>query len=74
MLTIELPAEIESRLQTLVQMTGRSATACVHEAIVDYLDHLEDVSLAQQRLEDLRSGTTQAIPIEQVMKRYGMEG
>jgi len=73
MLTIELPAEIENRLQALAQATGRSATSHIQEAILEHLDDIEDLNLARQRLAALRSGETQAIPIEQVMARYGVE-
>jgi uncharacterized protein (DUF4415 family) len=35
---------------------------------------LEDLYLAEQRLVDIRSGKTQTVPLEEVMKRYGLEG
>lgn len=43
------------------------------EAIREPLDDLEDLYLAEQRLIDLRGGKTQAVPLEVVMKRYGLE-
>ena len=34
---------------------------------------LEDLALAESRLRDIRSGKTQAIPLEDVLRQYGME-
>ena len=73
MLAIRLPTEIEDRLEALAKATGRSKTFYARQAILEHLDDLEDVYLAQQRLIDIRSGKTQTIPLEDVMKRYGLE-
>ncbi len=35
---------------------------------------LEDLYLAEQRLVDIRSGKTQTVPLEEVLKRNGLEG
>jgi RHH-type rel operon transcriptional repressor/antitoxin RelB len=49
-------------------------TFYVTEAIIEHLDDLEDLYLAEQRLIDIRAGKSQTVPLEEVMKRYGMEG
>ena len=72
--SIRLPDDVSTRLQDLAQRTGRSKTFYMVEAIREHLDDLEDVYLAEQRLIDLRAGKTQAVPMEEVMKRYGLEG
>ena len=74
MLAVRLPAEIEKRLDALAQATGRTKTFYVREAICEHLDDLEDLYLAEQRLIDVRAGRSEALPLEDVMKRYGMEG
>jgi RHH-type rel operon transcriptional repressor/antitoxin RelB len=74
MLAIRLPAEIESRLEALAHATGRTKTFYAREAILEHLDELEDLYLAEQRLVDLRAGKTQPVPLEEVMKQHGMEG
>ncbi|HVN70682.1 MAG TPA: DUF6290 family protein [Desulfomonilia bacterium] len=74
MLAIRLPAEIEDRLDALAKATGRTKTFYAREAILEYLDDLEDVYLAEKRLEGIRAGRTKTIPLEKIMKRYGMEG
>ena len=73
MLAIRLPAEVENRLEALAQATGRTKTFHAREAIREYLDDLEDLHLAEQRLIDIRAGKTQTVPLEDVMKRYSLE-
>ena len=65
---------MENRLEALAQATGRTKTFYAREAILEHLDDLEDLYLAEQRLIDIRAGKTQTVPLEEVMKRYGMEG
>lgn len=74
MLAIRLPAEIEARLETLAKTTGRTKTFYVREAILEHLDDLEDLYLAEQRLIDIRAGRTQTVPLDAVMQRHGLEG
>lgn len=64
----------EKRLDDLAKATGRTKTFYAREAILEYLDDLEDIYLAEKRLEDIRAGRTQTVPLEEVIKRYGMEG
>ncbi|MCO5098890.1 MAG: ribbon-helix-helix protein, CopG family [Rhodocyclaceae bacterium] len=48
MLAIRLPETIEERLNALASETGRSKTALVREAILEYIDDLEDYYLARR--------------------------
>ena len=50
MIAVRLPSEIEDRLDTLAKETGRTKTFYVREAILEHLDDLEDVYLAEARL------------------------
>ena len=72
--SLRLPEDVSTRLQDLAQRTGRSKTFYMVQAICEHLDDLEDVYLAEQRLSELRTGKSQAVPLEEVMKRYGLEG
>ena len=56
MLAIRLPAEVEERLEALARATGRTKTFYAREAILEHLDDLEDLYLAEQRLIDIRAG------------------
>lgn len=74
MLAIRLPTDVEKRLDALAKATGRTKTFYAREAILEHLDDLEDIYLAEKRLEDIQAGRTQTVPLEDVMKRYDMEG
>jgi RHH-type rel operon transcriptional repressor/antitoxin RelB len=74
MLAIRLPEKIEKRLDRLAKRTGRTKTYYAREAILEYLDDLEDIYLAEKALEDVRSGRSKPIPLKKVMRRYGLKG
>ena len=71
--SIRLPHEIEERLESLAIRTGRSKSFYVKEAIIEHLSEIEDIYLAEKRLEDIRAGRTKTISLQKVMKRYGMD-
>lgn len=73
MLAIRLPEEIEARLENLAKATGRTKTFYAREAILEYLEDMEDLYIAKQRMADIQAGRSKAIPLEELMKRYGME-
>ena len=73
MLAIRLPADIEERLAALAEATGRTKTFYAREAILEHIDDLEDLYLAEQRLDEIRAGRVQTVPLEDVMRDYGME-
>ncbi len=51
MLAIRISHEIESRLQQLAQKTGRTKTYYAREALLRFLEDMEDEYLALSRLE-----------------------
>jgi RHH-type transcriptional regulator, rel operon repressor / antitoxin RelB len=69
MLAIRLPPEIEARLEKLAKATGRSKTYYAREAIEEHLADLEDIYLAEKRLEEHRAGRIRTIPLKDVSKR-----
>lgn len=73
MLAIRLPASIEKRLDRLAKRSGRTKTWYAREAILSYIDDLEDLQVAEERLRALKEGRSKTVPLEEVMKRYGME-
>ena len=72
--SLRLPDDVARRLQQLADLTGRSKTFYMIEAIREHLDDLEDVYLAEQRLIDLRAGKSRTVPLDEVIRRHGMEG
>ncbi len=73
MMSIRLPQSVEKRLERLARRTGRSKSYYVRKAILQHLGDLEDIYLAERALKRIRAGKDRVIPIEKVMKRYGME-
>lgn len=51
MLALRLPPEIEKRLEKLAAKTGRTKSYYAREAILSYIEDLEDMYLARARLE-----------------------
>lgn len=73
MLAIRLPPDIESRLDALAKATGRSKSFYARQAILEHLEDLEDIYLAERELEDVRAGRSVSTPLEEVMKAHGLE-
>ena len=70
--SLRLPEDISDRLTVLARRTGRSKTYYMIEAIREHLDDLEDVYLAETRLEEIRDGKAATIGLEDIMKRHGV--
>jgi RHH-type transcriptional regulator, rel operon repressor / antitoxin RelB len=74
MLAIRLPESIERRLDRLAKRTGRTKTFYARQAILRHLEELEDLYQAERSFERIREGKDRTIPLEELMRRYGMEG
>jgi RHH-type rel operon transcriptional repressor/antitoxin RelB len=72
MLAIRLPQSIEERLEKLARRTGRTKSFYAREAILEHLDDLEDMYLAEGALERIRSGEERTIPLKDAVKRNGL--
>jgi len=68
MLAIRLPEEIEQRLNALANETGRTKTALAREAILEFIDDLEDYYLAEARARKNRK----TIPLADVERDLGL--
>ncbi|MGC8493513.1 MAG: type II toxin-antitoxin system RelB family antitoxin, partial [Syntrophobacteraceae bacterium] len=64
--------EAERRLDALARNTGRSKAFYIREAILEHLDDLEDIYLAEKRLEDLRAGRSRTYTLEEVERELGL--
>jgi RHH-type rel operon transcriptional repressor/antitoxin RelB len=51
MLAIRLPNDIETRLASLAEQTGRTKTYYARKAILAFIEEMEDTYLALNRLE-----------------------
>jgi RHH-type rel operon transcriptional repressor/antitoxin RelB len=72
MLAIRLPEEIEKRLEVLAKRTGRTKTFYAREAILEHLDDLEDLYLAESRLQAIRRGEEQPVTLDDLMEQHGL--
>lgn len=70
MLAIRLSPDVEKRLDELSKKTGRTKTYYVREAIIEYIDDLEDYYLAAGRLDHPAKRWT----LEEVEKELGLAG
>ena len=73
MLAIRLPQAIEKRLEKLARRTGRTKSFYVREAILQHLEDLEDLYLAERTLKRIRNGEEKTFSLEDVLKRHGVE-
>jgi RHH-type rel operon transcriptional repressor/antitoxin RelB len=73
MLALELPPELEARLDELAALTARTKADIVREAVMEHLDDIEDLAIAEQRLIESRARGEKFIPIEELIERYGMD-
>ncbi len=71
MLSVRLPADIEDRLDRLAKATGRTKAFYARQAIVEHLEDLEDIHLAERRSSDNRAGKSRSYTLEEVKRELG---
>ena len=71
MLAIRLPKELERRLDDLAKRTGRTKTYYARQAIVEQISDLEDLYLAESRLEDAEAGRSEAVSLDEFLAERG---
>ncbi len=70
--SVRLPRDMEERLEALARETGRTKAFYIREAVMEYMDDLEDIYLAEKVLERIRRGEETTVPFEEVEKRLGL--
>ena len=73
MLAIRLDPKIEKRLEALAKRTGRTKTFYAREAILNYLEDLEDGRLAEKRWNEFQAGDKTTTKLADVLKEHGLE-
>jgi RHH-type rel operon transcriptional repressor/antitoxin RelB len=73
MLAVRLPEEIEFRLNRLANVTGRTKTYYVREAIINQLEDMEDYYLGMETLERIRKGEERIYSSKEVRRELGLE-
>ncbi len=72
MLAIRLPPKVEDRLDRLAKKTGRTKTWYATQAILEHIEDMEDLAIAEQRLKELREGRAELVPYDEVRRRLGL--
>jgi RHH-type rel operon transcriptional repressor/antitoxin RelB len=72
MLSVRLPEDIEKRLEALAKATGRSKTYYVREALIQKLEDMEDLYMAEAVLERIRSGEEKTHSLADVERELGL--
>lgn len=70
--SVRLPDDVAQRLGRLADLTGRSKSYYMIEAIREHLDDLEDLYLAEQRLIANRAGTSPTLSLEEVERNIDL--
>ena len=69
MIVIRLPRSVERKLEQVARRTGKSKASIARRAILDRIDDLEDIYLAERALQRIRSGKERTVPLATVMER-----
>ncbi|MFZ1772504.1 MAG: DUF6290 family protein [Rhizobiaceae bacterium] len=69
MLALRLPPDLEKRLDDLAKRTGRTKSFYARQAIIEHIDDLEDLALAELRLK----GKPEFIDFEDVVAELGID-
>lgn len=72
-ISIQLPADVEQRLDFLAAQTGRTKDFCLREIIERGLEDMEDYYLAAEVLKRLRNGEEQVYSAAEVKKALGLD-
>ena len=70
--SVRLPKEAEERLDALAKRTGRTKAFYIRQAILEHLEDLEDIYLAEQRLAELKAGRGRTYALEDVERELGL--
>ena len=74
MLALRLPPDIEARLEVIANRTGRTKSFYAREAILEYLEDLEDLYLAEQSYAEHLVDPSKTVSLEEMIERHGLEG
>jgi RHH-type rel operon transcriptional repressor/antitoxin RelB len=73
MLAIRLTPSIEKRLDRLAKKTGRTKTHYARQAILAYLQDMEDIAAAEQEFREIAADRTRKHSLKGMLKANGLE-
>lgn len=71
--TVQFDVETEQRLLALAAKGGKQPDALIKEAVLDYLEDLEDYYAAEAASERIKAGEEFTLPLEEVMRDLGLD-
>ena len=71
-INIRLEKEVVKALDEYAKELKKTRTSLVEKAIELYFDRL-DKMVADKRIDDLKSGKTTVVPVEEVFKKAGID-
>ena len=69
---ITLPNAVDEMLAKLSQKMGCPKSLYIQQLVLDFIQDQEDLLEAEQQMEKIASGEIQTIPLETIMKQYGL--
>ena len=72
-ITVRVEDEIEQRLERLASETHRTKSFYIREALLNSLDDMEDVYLADQVIERIRRGEEKTFSLDEAEARLGLD-
>ncbi len=72
MLAVRLDPELEARLTAVAKRTGRTKSYYARQAILEKIEEMEDIALAEAALRDYDPAKN--ISMEQLRRRLGLDG
>ncbi|MDE0305109.1 MAG: DUF6290 family protein [Albidovulum sp.] len=68
MLSLRLPANIESRVELLARKMGSTKNNCAREVILEKIEDMEDAYLSGQVLERFRKGKEKVLTADEMWR------
>jgi RHH-type rel operon transcriptional repressor/antitoxin RelB len=70
---IELPDDAIKRLQQLSNENGLTPADIATEAVLEWLDDIDDLRVAEQRWAASQAGKNTPVPLSTLMSHYGLD-
>jgi len=72
-ISVRLPNDMEQRLADLATKTGRKKSFYIKEALMNYLEDLEDIYYAEKTLADIKAGREGIISMDELESSLGLK-
>ena len=71
-INIRLEKDVVKLIDEYAQELNKTRTSLIEKAIELYFDKLDEM-IADQRIDDIKSGKTTVVPLEDVFKKAGVD-